>query len=483
MIGDARPSTTPVRKTDAFRTGVNRYLAEHAWGNAAAEDLWSALSEASGKDLRKPLESFLTQPGYPLITARVAEADGGARLVLGQERFHNAGVEVAAQQWTVPMTVKLGRAGGAETVSVLLDRPRLEVALGDRPDWVLPNADAVGYYRWQVPEAELLELAEAADRRLTPVERMAFLGNAAALLDAGLLGGDGYLRVLHAFADDPEPQVTSALLSGLGKVRFAFVPDDLQPAFRRYLRTNLGPVAERYGLEPRPREQETVSLLRPQLVTWLGWVARDEGVVAFARRQAQLYLDDPAAVDPAVAGTVLAIAARDGDAELFETLRRRFETATDPTDRARFLGALGAFEASELRARALVYALEGPLRTNELFVIPFGYASDTEAGQERVFQWVLAHFDALAERLPPMLIDFMPRIGGGCSPERLQATEEFFGEDPWRTEGTAQTLAKVRDQVHDCLELRRREGAVVRSYLSAGEETGPQPTRRPSSMR
>jgi cytosol alanyl aminopeptidase len=495
LQGDARPSTTAIRKTvdspsdvmedlglayskgkevlgmveqwigeDAFRKGVNQYIGDHAWGNAVAEDLWNALSKASGKDVRRPLVSYIGQPGYPLLSVRVETVEEGPRLVLTQERFHNDGVEITPQQWTVPVNLKLGFGDTVETRSVLLDSPSVAIPLSAVPEWVLPNAGASGYYRWQVPEAMLRTMAEGADGIFTPVERVAFLGNAGALLDAGTLGGDDYLAILNAFADDPEPQVISALMGGLGKVRGAFVPDDLLPAFHRYVQVTLGPVLERYGLEPRAGEEETISALRPQLITWLGWLARDEAVEAFARRQAARYLEDPAAVDPSLAGTALRIAAREGDGALFDNFQKRFEEASNPTERGRFLGALGAFEAPALRQRALAYALAGPLRPNEIFAIPFGQGG-TDAEQDRIFAWILDQFEVLAERMPPRFVDFMPRMGGGCSLERLRATEDFFAVKERRTEGAIKNLAKVADQVHDCVHLRQREGAVVRRYL------------------
>jgi len=39
------------------RAGVNAYLKEHEWGNAVGEDLWSALSKASGKDASSAMKT------------------------------------------------------------------------------------------------------------------------------------------------------------------------------------------------------------------------------------------------------------------------------------------------------------------------------------------------------------------------------------------------------------------------------------------
>jgi aminopeptidase N len=49
---------------DKFQLGVQKYLAAHKWGNAVAGDLFSALSDASGKNLEPILSSYLDQAGF-----------------------------------------------------------------------------------------------------------------------------------------------------------------------------------------------------------------------------------------------------------------------------------------------------------------------------------------------------------------------------------------------------------------------------------
>jgi aminopeptidase N len=60
---------------EPFRTGVRDYLSAHAWGNARAADLWSALGQAGGHDVARAMATFLDQPGMRLVT--IAPLDGG----------------------------------------------------------------------------------------------------------------------------------------------------------------------------------------------------------------------------------------------------------------------------------------------------------------------------------------------------------------------------------------------------------------------
>lgn len=444
--------------------GVNRYLARHAGGNARGEDLWRALAEVSGEDVEGVLRGFLDQSGYPLV--RVDLLDGG-EVVLAQSRFLHAGVEAPELRWKVPVVLEWGDGQGVHTRTVLLSEPsaRLDLTPGDvGVDWLLPDSDARGYYRWQLPTDRLLALAERADEVLDPRERIAFLGNAGSLLDAGAIGGADYLRILRAFADDPDPEVVQGLLAGLAKIENAFVPEELEAPFADWVRRTLGPALERIGREPRPGEPEAASLLRPELLAWLGAEGRDPEVLGWARSAARGFLADRRAVDPALAGVALRLAAVGGDEELFDAYRRGFESPQVPDDRDRFLAALGSFSSETLRRRALDYTLTGPLRADEMGTIPF-VLSGGPGGPDLVLDWLGENWDAFTGRMIPDFVRFLAFLGGGCSSERLAEARELLA-GPGRTiEGIEATLGRVAEQVEGCLALREREGEEVAAYL------------------
>ena len=451
---------------ETFRRGVNRYLARHAGGNARGEDLWRALSEVSGEDVEGVLRGFLDQPGYPLVAVELRD---GGEVVLSQSRFLHAGVEAPAQRWKVPITLEWAAEGGVHSRTILLEEAsaRLDLTAGDADvDWLLPDADARGYYRWQLPTDRLLALAERADEALGPRERIALLGNAGSLLDAGAIGGADYLRILRAFADDPDPEVIQGLLGALGKVESAFVPEELEEPFAVWVRRTLGPALERLGREPRPGEPEAASLLRPDLLARLGAVGRDPEVLAWARSAASAFLADRGSVDPALAGVALRLAAIGGDEELFAAYRRGFEAPRVPDDRGRFLAALGSFTDGPLRRRALDYTLTGPLRPDEMGTLPF-VLSNGPAGPDLVLDWLEENWDEFTGKMIPDFVRFLAFLGGGCSSERLAGARELLTGPGREIEGVEVTLGRVAEQVEGCLALREREGEEVAAYLKS----------------
>src|SRR5439155_18024453 len=290
-----------------------------------------------------PMSTFLDQGGVPLVTAEI-QPDGRVRL--SQRRFLSYGAQAAGDPlWKIPVALTYSDGLAVQTKRFLLSEREATVELeGDRaPIWVNPNAGAAGYYRWTLPSEAMQKLAQSAAEIMSPAERVGYLGNLTALLDAGLLHGDEYVRLLARFADDPSPEVLSALADGVDQVRRVFVTPELAEPFAVYVRQTLGPALGRLGLTRRPGEEAGVSLVRPELVHMLGDYGKDDRILAFADSLAKPYIAASGSVDPSLAGVALDLSALHADAALFAEYKRRFETARVPADRSRFLAALGFF--------------------------------------------------------------------------------------------------------------------------------------------
>jgi aminopeptidase N len=346
------------------------------------------------------------------------------------------------------------------------------------PTWILPNAEEAGYYRWSVPTPMLGSIADQAAKVLDARERVGFVYNLAALLDAGVIHGDEYLRLLTEFANDPQPEVITAVIAGFEKVRRTFVTPVLVAAHARLVRSTLRPTLTRYGMTPAKNEPAAVSLMRPGLLSVLGEHGMDNEVMTWAGTAARQYLQNPASVDPSVAGTALELAARRGDQALFDEYRTRFESTKLPAERARFLAALGKFRNPQQLEQALAYSVSGPLRPQERLTIPRNVAED-ETLKARVWAWLKENRGQLVGRIPP---DYVTRLTGFaecCDSTRIEEVQWYFAEA--NTPGTREELAKVFDSIRDCAALKAREEMAVMQALkqlarpATTSEARPQP--------
>ena len=63
---------------ERFRDGIRHYLKLHEFGNTETHDLWDAIEEATGEPVRRIMDSWIWQGGYPLLT--VEPEDGGVSI-------------------------------------------------------------------------------------------------------------------------------------------------------------------------------------------------------------------------------------------------------------------------------------------------------------------------------------------------------------------------------------------------------------------
>lgn len=449
-----------------FRRGVLHYLEAHRMGNAVAEDFWSALSQFAGRDIGEIMAPFLNQPGVPLVEAALL-SDGQVRLT--QRRLLYPGNESPPIRWPIPVVLRYPDGNGFMTQKFLLteESETFRLKSAQRPAWIHPNAGERGYYRWRVPPEMLEWMLADARSALSVRERVGLLGHLPALLDAGSLPGDKYLRAVGRFSADPQPEVLLALLDAVDKVRSDFIAPGgpgLEEPFARYVQATLGPALGQIGLSGREGEDEVVSLLRPTLIEWLGEEGKDPEMLAYGRSLAASFLKDSASVDTNLTSVGLELSAVEGDRALFEKYKERFETAATPAERARFLSALGRFRDPQIVASALEYALDGPLRPQELLSIPQGIASDPRY-RDRVFDWVMEHYEEIRARRPARSLIYLPFFASGCSADRLKKALDFFSEPSHRQPGIEVELRKLEEGVFRCVRLREREGRAVAEYL------------------
>jgi len=482
---DARPATAPIRKRNAtpadaianvgiaynkgkavlsmfenwvgrekFRQGVLDYLKANAWGNGNESEFFAALSKHAPKGFAPAMESFLNQPGIPLVTV---EQTGPNELRLTQSRFSTS--EAPPETWQIPVSIRY--AGG--TTSVLLDAPSKTVKLDSKTAWVFPHANAFGYYRWKMPLDATSKLAEQSASVLTPAERLALAGNLAALFRNGTIHGDAFLGLFAHLTIDPDPNVLSALLGDLDLIHNAFESDATHALLSAYVRKTFGPALDRVGFEPKAGEPQTLTIVRPQLVRTLALYGDDERVWSFVRERLPKFLADPSTLNPTLTNTVIALGAVHGDEALFNEYKRRFEAATNPAERTRYVTALGRFTDPQLRNRALEYGLTDAVRANELAALWGTNSLATSKERDEFFDWVLAHFDAITKRLPPSFGAGLANVANGCEPERVAKMRQFFASRNIESSGRA--LTRVTEQVNECAALRAREMEAVARAL------------------
>src|SRR6185369_2477458 len=172
----------------------------------------------------------------------------------------------------------------------------------------------------------------------------------------------------------------------------------------------------------------------------------DAALQARARELALRLLDDRNAVDGTMVETVLQVAARRGDRELFERMLAALPAA-GRRERRSLYTALGAFDDPAIARSALALLLDPAHDYREASQIAWTM-SGTPRGGILAYDFMKANFDALVARAPRDSAAFFPRLAGTfCSEAGRADVEAFFRERAPRYAGGPRNLAQTLEQI------------------------------------
>jgi len=447
-----------------FRAAMRAYFLKHSWGNTVANDLWAAFSATSGDDITGMLAGFINQPGVPLVSLAL-EPDGKLRLT--QRRFNNLGDPQLPGQWRIPVILAWSKDGQVRRERILFTETTQLASIPGLAgaDWIYPNSDESGYYRWNLSPALNARLAGKAST-LSVIERVGLLDNVSALFNAGLIDGSDYLAYVTAFGRDLDSDVNLGVSGSITGLDNTFINDASRDAYNAYRRAILRPILDRIGLQPRPDEPAHHGQLRVTLYGALGHRGADADLVAECRRLAALAIENPAKVDPTMRATALGIAAYHGDATFLAALKAMFEKPQSPALRSSLIAALGNFHDPALAADVLAYSLTDKMNSTEFLRVVFGLSGDPEL-RGLCTDWVMQHWDAIAAKAPPEYAAGLITVAAGAEPELFNKLKTFLLDPARKTEFAEVNITKATDRLNTRQKLRAKEQANVVKYLQS----------------
>jgi aminopeptidase N len=455
---------------DAFRKGVNAYIEKHKYGNATAEDFFAALTNASGKPVDRVMGTFVMQPGVPQVEVSARCGNGRTEVTIAQRRFtlDAAGAGASRERWQLPVCLKAAGQAGASCSVVTEPTQTLSIGASCAP-WVFANAGGKGYYRTVYEPALLKALAPDVETALTPAERLALVSDEWALIRTGRHSVADYLALASGFAREPLADVLGVVTQRLGEIDEDIVSERARPQFRAFVQTLFQPALQAIGFERAAADSEDRRSLRNVLVGALGLIAEDPDVVAKARQTVTDSLQTTAggaALDPILAGTLVTIAAENGDARLFDALMREAAAATDPQIHYRYLFALTAFKNPALIQRALDYAVSPDLRSQDT-TLYLGAFFRNAAARDKVWSFVKANWSQLG---PKIMIaggdtNLAASLANFCTAEARDDIQSFFATHKMPT--AARTLRQTIERINSCIATKEKQRPALDSWLAS----------------
>jgi aminopeptidase N len=444
---------------ETFRQGVHNYLVAHLYANATAEDFWGAQTATSHKPADKIMESLVVQSGAPILN--FGEPAAGKVEVAQKRFFVSPSIQPdPAQKWTVPVCFKNG-ATGQDCQVFTPSATTLKTPSGGL---FFANAGGKGYYRSAYPAAAYKALVAEIETGLTPSERISLLGDEWAQLRANKATAGDYLNLAAAVRSDPNADVLSAAVGGIEAImdRVGATAEERE-GLAAWICSTFGPQLAKLG-NPSEADSPNTRELRAQLFNLLGSYGKDPAVIAQAKEIAEKYIADPGSVEATLGQTALAVAARNGDAALFDKLQKVYETSTNPEFQQGALRLLAIFEDPALVKRGLDYAVSGKVR-NQDSAIQVAMALQDVSTRDQTWKYVVTNWDKVQAQFTTAIGAYVvDSTASFCSAEGRDEVQKFFTEH--KVANSSVSLKHAIERINGCIELRKLQEPNLQRWLS-----------------
>ena len=409
---------------EAFAKGLKAYFEKHQYNNTIGRDLWNALSDASGKDVSSFMDTWLEQPGYPVVSAEVVDDT----LILSQKQFFIGEHEDKGRLWEIPLNTNW--KGLPDTLS----EERIEIpnysqlAAENKGALRLNTANTAHYitdYQGQLLDQLLEEFAN-----LDTVSKLQILQERRLLAESGRISYASLVALLDLVEKEESfliAQAKSQILAGLKR----FIDEDTEAEvhYKALVRRQFQNDFERLGFDAKDGESDEDEMVRQTALSYLIQADYQPAVLA-AASVFQAHKENIESIPASVRGLVLINQMKQEDSlTLVEDYVNAYVTTNDSNFRRQLTQAVSYLKNQE----GLDYVLsqlkdKHVVKPQDLYLWYMNFLSKSFA-QETVWNWAKDNWDWIKAALGgDMSFDSFVNIPASIfkTQERLDQYIAFF---------------------------------------------------------
>ncbi|GAA5976923.1 hypothetical protein JCM10908_005680 [Rhodotorula pacifica] len=460
---------------EKFLKGVSIYLKKHLYGNARTADLMAGISEASGQDVGKIMDNWLTKTGFPLIT--VEETEKG--LKVRQNRFFataDASPEEDKTLWHVPLQLLVvdSKTGESKVHSELvLSERETTVELADVANTTYKlNAETCGVYRTLYPASRLAKLGSEAGKgdasAFSLSDRMGLVQDVAVNASSGYAKTSGSLTLFSKLRGEKENLVWQEVATAVDAIISTWweQPESVRKGLQKVRCDLFKPIAQRLGMDYSDSDDVDTTELRTLAFSALAESGDEETLAEYRNRfKAFLESDDDAGIPGDLKNSIYSACVRHGGEKEYEKVLAVYRDAPTPAHKDSAITGLCAPRDPALIDRTLNMVLTDEVRNQDVMVF-VGDAARNPAATRKVWRWVQDNFATLAKRLGnSWSLSALVRMSFSSltSEEDAQAVEAFFKDKD--TKSFDKSLQQGLDAVRANAKWLERDADDVEQWL------------------
>ena len=442
---------------DAFRAGLKAYFTKHQYGNTSGDDLWDALSKASGKNIGSLMNTWISQSGFPLVKASLKDG----QVTLKQERFFVGPHESSDQIWPIPT-----RANSPNVPELFTDK---EASFAYDADVALHlNSDDSGHYIVQYDDelrGKILEEIKAGT--LSDIQRAQFLHEQTLLARGGYISSAQLIELLGLYSKETNERVWDIMSLALADLK-RFVETDPEAEKRlRAFSAQLGRQQfERLGWHKQEGESEDDTKLRATIIGCMLYGEDSEVITQAIDIYSSTKLDD---IEPELRSLIIGAAVRHGDdRSVIDTLLNEYgQTSSADIQNDITAGITSTKHPGEITHLLGLLTNKEVIRHQDVIRWFVSILRNRE-GRAAAWQWMQTHWGWISETFASdKSHDYFPRYTANILSTRQQLTEYTAFFEPLKPQ-PALTRA-IEMGVKDLtgrVELIERDTAAVAEALA-----------------
>jgi aminopeptidase N len=301
--------------SDAFQAGLKQYFKDFAYKNTEGDDLWNAIAGASGKDITSLMNTWISQPGYPVVHV----SQTGDQVSLSQEQFFVGPHEPSKRLWPIPLN------SSCSEMPIVLSEEKQTVTRHHTTPLQL-NVGGSAHFITHYDTALLTRLIEEVKTdSLDIVDRLQLLHEATLLARGGVMPSVELLSLIDAYKNESAQQVWSIISLALAELRkFTDDDKDAEVKLRHYSADLARSQYERLGWDVKKDETEDDIKLRTII---LGLMIYGEDADAISIAQKKYSVNDLKDIDGELRPLIIGTAVRYGDESVVDDLLETYSSS------------------------------------------------------------------------------------------------------------------------------------------------------------
>ena len=439
---------------DAMKRGLKMYFEKHQYTNTQADDLWAALSEASGKDISSFMHSWITQPGFPVVSASKNEST----ITLAQKQFFIGPHEDKDRTWPIPLH------GASQSIPESLQAKEASFTYEDTTVFRL-NSGGTAHYITQYDDTLLAAIVQDLDS-LSSVDKLNFLHEQVLLAKAGMQSYAAIIPLLSYFKNETNESVWSIVALAINELkRFVEQDEKAEQKLKNLVSEVIAVQYKRLGWNAVPGEDENDTKLRSVVISLSLYAERPASIIEAEKR----YLNEPIdALDSELRTAIMANAVRrEIGKDTVNTLLSTYPKVTSSELRDDIAAALTSTRNKVVIEKLLELLKDTSLIRTQDFIHWYVWLFRNRYGRELTWLWTRDNWEWVARTFKgDSHYDMLPRYVAGSliTKKHFKEFKEFFG--PLESEiALSRNITIGYTELEGIVTLLETDGPKVRKAL------------------